>query len=270
MLSFLARHPPRTEVAHLTHVSLDEGRASITFHPRSSAYLVTERIPPQASDEDVRSGRAPTKANSALDPPLHWHAHQDETFHVVRGTARFFVEGKASYATAGAQVTVPERAYHSFRNASEENELVIEFVLEPRFQERDESFFRNLQTYRDDCRKAGIPFALPQVLLFLYYADTLLALPGPRFIARPLAFLINFLGGLVLGHYILGYQNCYPEYFQPGKVAEEVKERDFAEVKKLELREEGQGGSPKGGKEGGKEGRPVRRTRGSREVSYRD
>jgi hypothetical protein len=41
---------------------------------------------------------------------------------------------------------------------------------------------------------------------------TLLALPGPKFIAKPLAILMNFIGGVVIGKWLLGYSDSYPEY----------------------------------------------------------
>lgn len=43
-------------------------------------------------------------------------------------------------------MTIPARATHTFCNASSTEELVIEFVLEPRFRERDEAFFREFRS----------------------------------------------------------------------------------------------------------------------------
>lgn len=45
--------------------------------------------------------------------------------------------------------------------------------------------------------------------------DTLLALPGPQIVAKPLAVLMNFIGGLVIGKWLLGYSDSYPEYSHP-------------------------------------------------------
>lgn len=45
--------------------------------------------------------------------------------------------------------------------------------------------------------------------------DTFLALPGPTFIAKPLAVFIHFIGGLVTGKWLLGYSDSYPEYSHP-------------------------------------------------------
>ena len=79
----------------------------------------------------------------------------------------------------------------------------------------------NVQSYRDDCRKAGVVRSFPQVLLFNWAGGVVLALPGPPLIARFLGIMMNFWGGLILGKYILGYQESYPEYLLPkGEVAE--------------------------------------------------
>jgi hypothetical protein len=70
----------------------------------------------------------------------------------------------------------------------------------------------NLQTYRDDCRRAGREPSLPQLLLFSRSADVIRALPGPKIIAKPLGIVINYIGGLVIGKWLLGYSETYPEY----------------------------------------------------------
>ena len=71
-----------------------------------------------------------------------------------------------------------------------------------------------MQSYRDDCRKAGIPRSLPQVLLFNWVGGVVLALPGPTIISKPVGVALNLFGGLVLGKYILGYRESYPEYYK--------------------------------------------------------
>lgn len=213
MLSFLAKHPPRTRNAHNNPVHFDAGRSSIEFKSPADRYLVINRVPPLATDEEVRSGKAPIKTNCALAPPLHWHIVQDETFHVLEGSARFTLDSQEKVARAGDVVFIPRRAFHTFCNASEEEGLVIEFALDPTSRERDECFFRNVQGYRDDLRKAGMQRRLPQVLLFNWRANVVLALSGPKYIAKAVGLLMNFVGGLVIGKWILGYSDSYPEYY---------------------------------------------------------
>jgi hypothetical protein len=55
---------------------------------------------------------------------------------------------------------------------------------------------------------------LPQVLLFNWVGGVVLALPGPAIIAKPLGIALNFIGGLLLGKYLLGYKESYPEYYK--------------------------------------------------------
>lgn len=45
-------------------------------------------------------------------------------------------------AHAGDVIVVPKREVHTFCNASEETELVIEFVLDPASRHTDECYFR--------------------------------------------------------------------------------------------------------------------------------
>jgi len=134
---------------------------------------------------------------------------------MLKGTGKFMLEGKLIQAKAGELVTIPPGAFHTFCNNSMTEGMEVEFTLEPSTRERDEAFFRNLQTYRDDTRKAGIAPSLPQLLLFMRKGDVLLALPGPKFIAKPLAVLMNFIGGFVIGKWLLGYSDSYSEYYHP-------------------------------------------------------
>ncbi|KAJ5810671.1 uncharacterized protein N7503_002889 [Penicillium pulvis] len=206
MLSFLAKKVPRTTTYRLNPILFDDGRSYIEFKSPNDQYLVMNRWPPGSNE---------TNKNIALRPPLHWHRNQTETFHVISGSAKFIYEGQEIIKTSGQTMLIPIKTFHTFCNASAENELVIEFVLEPKWKERDEAFFRNVQSYRDDCRKAGLSRSLPQVLLFNWAGGVVLALPGPRILARFLGVCMNFLGGVVLGKYILGYQTSYPEYYKP-------------------------------------------------------
>lgn len=147
MLSFLARRVPRTATSHLDRITLDGGLSTAEFKPPSDRYLVTNRLPPAASPQDAaRLGLPHPGANSSLAPPLHRHLWQDEMFHVVSGTAKFTLGrgpgGTERLAGAGEVVVVPRRAAHTFCNASREEELVVEFVLDPASRDTDEAYFR--------------------------------------------------------------------------------------------------------------------------------
>lgn len=151
MLSFLAKHPPRSTTRGLTSINLDGGRSIAEFKPSGDTYLVINRLPPALSPLEAQNqGLANQGANSSLAPPLHRHLWQDETFHVISGTARFITIGpfrrqrQVRLASAGDVVVIPRREAHTFCNASEETELVIEFALSPINPRTDEAYFREL------------------------------------------------------------------------------------------------------------------------------
>ncbi|KAK4219981.1 auxin-binding protein ABP20 [Rhypophila decipiens] len=52
-------------------------------------------------------------------PPMHWHRFHDELFLVTKGTMRFDTPDGHVDASAGDLMTVPPRAIHTFKNASE-------------------------------------------------------------------------------------------------------------------------------------------------------
>ncbi|KAG6366720.1 hypothetical protein INS49_000899 [Diaporthe citri] len=220
MLSFLARRVPRTTISHLDRITLDGGRSAAEFKPPADRYLVANRLPPAASaQEAARLGLPHRGASSSLAPPPHRHPWQDETFHVVSGTAKFTLGrgrgGTERLAGAGEVVVIPRRAAHTFCNASEEEDLVVEFVLDPASRDADEAYFRNVWGYRDDCRRAGVKRSLLQALLFMHRGGVVMALPGPDGISRALGLLLNYVGGVLIGKWLLGYSACYPEYHHP-------------------------------------------------------
>lgn len=148
MFSFLARRVPRTTISHLDKITVDGGRSAAEFKPPADRYLVTNRLPPAAPPaEAARLGLPHGGANSSLAPPPHRHLWQDETFHVVSGTAGFTLgsggRGRTEQlAGAGEVVVVPRRAAHTFCNAGGDEELVVEFVLEPASRDTDEAYLR--------------------------------------------------------------------------------------------------------------------------------
>lgn len=151
MLSFLAKHPPRTRVAHLDQITYDDGQSSVTFKSPSDRYLVVNQLPPASSRSEAAAG---VSRNSVLAPPLHWHARQDETFHVLQGTAKFEQDGLVTTVDQGQVVSIPRGCFHKFCNASDEWPLLIEFVLEPKMRDADEAYFREM-ALAAPCRVQG-------------------------------------------------------------------------------------------------------------------
>jgi mannose-6-phosphate isomerase-like protein (cupin superfamily) len=148
MLSFLATHPRRTKIAHLNTISFDDGASSIEFKSPSDRYLVINKWPPAGSEEET----VPGQAKCALSPPPHWHYFQKETFHMLKGTGKFMLEGKLIQAKAGELVTIPPGAFHTFCNNSMTEGMEVEFTLEPGTRERDEAFFSTLSHNTFDFR----------------------------------------------------------------------------------------------------------------------
>lgn len=143
MLSFLAKKVPRTTTCRLNPIFFDDGRSYIEFKSPNDQYLVMNRWPPGSNE---------TNKNIALRPPLHWHRNQTETFHVISGSAKFIYEGQEIIKTSDQTMLIPMKTFHTFCNASAENELVIEFVLEPKWKERDEAFFRRCTVIHSSTR----------------------------------------------------------------------------------------------------------------------
>ncbi len=52
-------------------------------------------------------------------PPLHTHAHEDESWYVIEGELRFKLAGDVQYAPAGSFVFVPRGTPHCFQNSAE-------------------------------------------------------------------------------------------------------------------------------------------------------
>jgi mannose-6-phosphate isomerase-like protein (cupin superfamily) len=151
MLSFLVKHPLRTRVAHLDQITYDDGRSTVTFKSPSDRYLVINQLPPDSSRSEAA---AAVSRNSVLAPPLHWHARQDETFHVLQGTAKFEKDGQVTTVHHGQIISIPRGCFHRFCNASDERPLLIEFVLEPKMRDRDEAYFSEMALVAP-CRMQG-------------------------------------------------------------------------------------------------------------------
>jgi quercetin dioxygenase-like cupin family protein len=67
--------------------------------------------------------------------PMHVHAREDETFHVVEGQMTFTVGDKQIVADAGTTVFLPRGVPHSFTSSGTEKSKVI-LILSPAGLER--------------------------------------------------------------------------------------------------------------------------------------
>ncbi|KAK8038009.1 hypothetical protein PG994_014776 [Apiospora phragmitis] len=55
----------------------------------------------------------------ASGPPMHWHRFHDECFFVTKGSVTFVTPDGDVVCGTGEMVTVPPRAVHTFKNASD-------------------------------------------------------------------------------------------------------------------------------------------------------
>ena len=138
----------------------------------------------------------------------------------------FTLEGKTISVTPNdpQPVTIPPLARHTFKAdpaCSETCVIQIELKVSPLVDDNtaeeelgcNESFFRNLYCYLDDCESQKVKPSLPQLLLFLHSAEVSLAFPGPGWMARPLSYAFGLVMGKLVGEYLLGYKSSYPEYY---------------------------------------------------------
>lgn len=55
----------------------------------------------------------------ASGPPMHWHRFHDECFFITKGSVTFVTPDGDVVCGTGEMVTVPPRAVHTFKNASD-------------------------------------------------------------------------------------------------------------------------------------------------------
>ena len=176
---------------------------------------IPERLPtemPTKADTELRPLDYPQQKSSTIVPPLHWHANQDEAFTVISGSMLASISSSCKLVGIGEDVFICRGDYHTFSNASASEDLVVDVQLSPDNRLRDERFFRNAYGYLEDVTRAGKAPSPFQALLFLWSADIIPALPGPTMIMKPLAGVFGWIGGVVVGKWLLGYQEWYAEY----------------------------------------------------------
>jgi mannose-6-phosphate isomerase-like protein (cupin superfamily) len=175
MLSFLrTADPVRTTVSHLTTLTMENGRSSVSFHndnnPSSQRSFHVFKVPPCEPGENP-------KDNSIIIPPFHAHPNQEEIFLVTAGTALFHLNRKQIPVSAGNEITIPRGDYHKFGNASSTETLTLEGWYNPAEPAREERFFRNLYGYLNDATAGGVGAtmlgnaSIAQIALFAWEAD---------------------------------------------------------------------------------------------------
>ena len=201
MLSFLSTSVPKTDTASQNPIRTEDGKTEVHFlgNDPTTKYGLRVRVPP---------------GTSIHEPPYHWHKYQSETFLVHSGVMRATLEGTEKTIPAGQTITIAPGLHHTFANGSTDENLIISTGLDPAERERDEAFFRNIYMYLEDCRKAKRCPNVAQIMLFLYFFDCYPGLPGPKVVSRPLSQVLVFILGVMIGKWLLGFKESYPEYYQ--------------------------------------------------------
>lgn len=70
-------------------------------------------------------GMVETVAPSGGGPPPHAHSREDETFHVIQGTAEFTVGGTKTTCGPGSVVYGPRGIAHGYRNVGDGDLRVV-------------------------------------------------------------------------------------------------------------------------------------------------
>jgi mannose-6-phosphate isomerase-like protein (cupin superfamily) len=173
MLSFL-RGPghKRTNVSHLSTLTMENGRSSVSFHNGSNSS--TQKFSHVFMLPPCEAGENP-KDNSIVIPPFHAHPNQEEIFLVTAGTALFHLNRELVPVSSGKEITIPRGEYHKFSNFSSTESVTLEGWYDPAQPEREERFFRNLYGYLQDVTTDGVNMmegaSIPQIALFAWEAD---------------------------------------------------------------------------------------------------
>lgn len=196
-------------------VMCEDGASSLEFRSDDTDYFLKNVHPPF----DAK------KPQSIMVPPLHYHIHQAEHFRIVEGSCHVFRDDvaqpwktlSASEPDAPKTAVIPKQIYHTIRNTSATQPLVLEVNLTPQDSESEERFFRNFFGYLDDCRRSSQSPSFFQLMVFFQSADTPLGLPMPsRWLGIVVSrIFLNLMGWW--GYWVLGYQDTYSEYYTEKK-----------------------------------------------------
>lgn len=209
MLSFMrGSNPPRRQSASQAKIFYEDGKSWQEFFPAGSEYACRHSIPP----------------GSFFQPPPHLHLFQSERFRAVAGVGVWHQPGHPDPAARRTVMRagdppnfLPAGLAHHFENASADETLVVDIGLDPESpaHEVEARFFRNFFGYLDDCRVHGSAPSLFQLELFLWSADTPLAIPvpGPNWLKYYVSRAVTFVLGPCIGGALLGYKTTYPEYY---------------------------------------------------------
>lgn len=213
ILGFMRQQlPHRTKTAHLNHLPFKDfdGKKSfsITFidDPLSNTPSSTQTFPPDS------------KGNTSLfNPPAHYHILQDEYFRVISGQGVWHLwDDRDVVLKTGDEIMIPAWKYHSFKNHSETEPLVVGYWYDKEFVAMEERFFRNALGYLADCFEAKLEPSIFQLAMFGVDDLMVFSFVHWRFLPSSVEFGLNVVVCYLLaliGRWLLGYEYSYGEYF---------------------------------------------------------
>lgn len=165
---------------------------------------------------------------SFLNPPLHYHISQHETFQVVSGVGVFYMPYHPNPAMRTVRVSgevadpelrkvhIPIGYFHRLQNPDPEVPLVLNVRFDVASYANEESFFRNFFGYIEDCNKSKVSPSVFQLCIWLHAVGAPLGvpIPGPQWFKRAVSRALTTLLGPIIGG-MLGYKVSYPEYYDP-------------------------------------------------------
>ncbi|KAI5475277.1 zinc finger, C2H2-type domain containing protein [Pseudohyphozyma bogoriensis] len=180
---FLSPRPPRTVTKDATPFVFCGGGCSAEWDEPGNTMTVVHYV----SHPSCQGGR---KALCA--PPPHIHLTQSEIFTVHSGIMGADMGGQyVELRPEDGEYDAVPRVAHSFWPVVEGGDFRVSVRPEPGTGELgagfDEKFFRNFQSYLDDCAKHKVSPSLPQLVLLLWSGGVVLALPLPFAIIKRLS-----------------------------------------------------------------------------------
>jgi quercetin dioxygenase-like cupin family protein len=130
---------------------------------------------------------------ASLEPPAHYHPHQEEDFTVEEGELSVRINGSVKLLKKGDKIHIPVNTIHSMWNATD-NKTIVNWKVCP-----------SLNTDKTD--ESGRPPILQVALLAKKYSNVF-RLTKPPFALQTIVF-----GLLTPFAYLKGYRPDYKKYF---------------------------------------------------------
>ncbi len=175
----------------------------ILEHPVTGERIVWQQVAKDTEGELLVGDMfASPRGHPALP---HVHPHQEERFHVIRGSVRFEVDGRETILGPGERISVPPGTAHTWSNIGEvDAEIRVE--LEPAL--RTEMFFETLFGLAKDGKTnhKGIPNLLSMAVIMREFDEEIRLARPPATVQRAVFGFLALLGRR------LGYRGWYPSY----------------------------------------------------------